>query len=159
MRLATLFVAASAFAASAAIGAGETIINIEDVPANVLETAIQTAPGSEFYRVSTETENGVLVYEFEATSFDGKHIEVDVLADGTLDEVEMEMSLDELPTEVTQGLFAQYPGFTPSYIEASIRSDWSTVYEIEGVSASGERLAVDINESGDIISVSDGALS
>ena len=150
MRLAFAFSAAAAFALSALSSNAETL-SITDVPEHVYETAIQTAPGVSFDRVTAERENGVLIYEFEARSFDGKHIEVDVREDGSLEEVEMEMSESELPELVRAAIEDAHPGFEIAYIEASIRGDWTTVYEVEGSTAKGEELALDLSESGEIL--------
>ncbi len=145
--------------AAAAHAEGETAISFDAVPANVMDTALTTAPGVEFEKVSTEEENGATIYEFEATTFEGKHVEVDVREDGTLMEIEMEMDFDEVPDAVVETLLAAYPDFAETYVEASIRGDWSTVYEIEGDTRDGERVAVEISEVGEIITVSDEALS
>ncbi len=157
MRIA-LALTASLFAV-AADAAGETEISFEDVPRAVMDTAVATAPGVEFVKVSTEAENGATIYEFEATAFDGKHIEVDVREDGALAEVEIEMDMDEVPDEVVEALRAAYPDFRESSIEASIRGDWSTVYEIEGETREGAAVALEISEDGEILNVADAALS
>lgn len=150
---------ASFFSATTAFASGETEISFDDVPAIVMETVIATAPALDFHRVSTEIENGVLVYEFEATTFDGKHVEIDVLEDGTLAEIEMETSQDETPAAVTEALFEAYPDFEISYIEASTREDWSMIYEIEGKTAEGNEITLEIAEDGKILSVTENALS
>ncbi|WP_428408899.1 PepSY domain-containing protein [Hyphococcus sp.] len=79
-----LAAAASIALMSASLASANTDIAIDDVPENVLDTAIRTAPGVTFDRVSIEEENGVLVYEFEATDHAGRHIEIDVAEDGEL---------------------------------------------------------------------------
>ncbi len=136
----------------------ETEIAMVDVPEKVLDTAIATAPGVDFTKVSTETENGVTIYEFEAKGPDGKHIEIDVREDGSLEEIEMETSLEETPDAVRNALEASQPGFSASYVETSVRGS-AFVYEIEGTTAEGVFAELEISEDGEILSVSDGAES
>jgi hypothetical protein len=136
----------------AAFADGE--IFFDDVPVQVMETAISTAPDLNFDRVSIETENGVRVYEFEATTHDGKHVEVDVLEDGTLDEVEMETELSDVPASVIKVLQTEKPGFEPSFIEASVRANGVFAYEFSGTTIDGQDIDIEISEDGDVLSVS-----
>ena len=103
-----------------------------DVPIAALKTY---APGVIFTRYAYEDEYGQRIYEFEAYDMDGRHIEVDVLADGTLQEIEMEKTWDEVPTYVVMELTIAHPDFLPEFIEASIRPNGETVYEFEGLEA------------------------
>ena len=136
----------------------ETEMKLTDVPEDVVDTAIATAPGVEFDRVSVEVENGVSIYEFESEDHEGKHIEIDVREDGKLEEIEMEISLDETPENVTEVLEETAPGFEPAYIEASTRPDGSTVYEFEG-SIEGGEVDIEIDESGEVLVFADDNVS
>ncbi|WP_026942783.1 PepSY domain-containing protein [Hellea balneolensis] len=106
-----------------------------EVPTAALKTAEHYAPGVVFTRYAYEDENGQRIYEFEAHDMDGRHIEVDVLADGTLQEIEMEKEWDEVPIYVAMELTIEHPNFSPEFIEASIRPNGETVYEFEGIEA------------------------
>ncbi len=108
-------------------------INRSDVPIAALKTAEHFAPGVIFTRYAYEDENGTKVYEFEAHDADGRHIEVDVLADGTLQEIEMEKAENEVPMYVLMELSITQPDFVPTFIEASIRPTGEIVYEFEGM--------------------------
>lgn len=145
----------AAFAATAPfVVYAETEIAFEDVPENVLDTALRTAPGVTFDRVSIDRENGRAIYEFEAADHNGKHIEVDVYEDGRLEEIEMEVTLDETPLAVRQTLENEADGFEPDYIELSVRSGrYPYVYEFDGV-LSGRQLSVEIAETGELLSIS-----
>ncbi|MEM9494766.1 MAG: hypothetical protein AAGA09_02090 [Pseudomonadota bacterium] len=154
-----LFAAIAASATALAISnAAETMVTIDDVPEPVLETAIATAPGAVFDRISIEIENGVTVYEFESKDAAGRHIEIDVLEDGTLDEIELETTLNETPLAVREAMKKTAPGFEPTYIEASVRADGSYIYELEGV-YQGSEVDMEITEDGRVLFLSDDNLS
>ncbi|PHR93809.1 MAG: hypothetical protein COA69_04045 [Robiginitomaculum sp.] len=119
-------------------------IKKSEVPAAALATAEYYAPGVTFFRYAYEDEEGVRVYEFEAIDPDGRHIEVDVLADGALQEIEWEKKMDEVPAGVRASLELKYPDMQVSFIEASIRPDGSFHYEFEGVDADGDFMDVEI---------------
>lgn len=147
------------FATTAASATLNNRVELSDLSSRILETAYAAAPGVEFESVSIELENGVAVYELEATGPDGKHIEVDVYEDGRLQEIEMEMSADEVPEIVMAALERRSPGFEPSYIEASIRPDGVFLYEFEGVAADGQTIEIEIGEDGEVLSEDVGAVS
>lgn len=144
--IATFILAAPALA--------ETEVSQADIPEAVAETAMETAPGVTFTKVSTEIEEGRTVYEFQGQSHDGKHIEVDVFDDGTLQEVEMEMDFDELPAAVKLSMNSRFPGFRATYVESSVHSTGVFLYEIEGVTADGAAITVEMAEDGAVSSAS-----
>ena len=138
-----------------AIATASDEISLEDVPENVLDMASRTAPGVTFDRVSIEVENGLTVYEFEAEDHAGRHIEIDVDESGRLEEIEMETDLEDVPPQVMITLANTAPGFTPDYIELSVReSGRYFVYEFEG-RLDGARLNIEIAENGELLLVSD----
>lgn len=146
-----LLLIAAAWLAAPAYAHAETEISFDDVPDNVMETAIETAPGVSFDRVSTEIENGQMVYEFEAEDHAGNHIEIDVLEDGSLDEIEMELDWNAVPVAVANSLQNTAPGFEPTYIELSVREGGGVfVYEFEG-EFDGQEVDIEIDESGDVL--------
>lgn len=148
MQRALLLIAAAWLAAPAY---AETEISFDDVPDNVMETAIETAPGVSFDRVSIEIEDGQTIYEFEAEDHAGNHIEIDVFEDGSLDEIEMELDWNDIPAAVANSLQNAAPGFEPTYIELSVRDGGSLfVYEFEG-EFDGQEVDIEIEESGDVL--------
>ncbi|MEM8988655.1 MAG: PepSY domain-containing protein [Pseudomonadota bacterium] len=153
-----LVIAAVFTAAAPAFAESKSEIDFDDVPAVVLKTAEETAPGVVFERVSIEIEDGVAVYEFEATSFDGKHIEIDVAEDGTLEEIELQKSLDEVPAEILKVLAEAVPEAEPVYIEASVRGGFY-VYEFECAAEDGAMVDVEIDENGKVLSLVRGNLT
>jgi len=110
-------------------------IKRSEVPAAALKTAEYYAPGVTFTRYAYEDEDGERIYEFEAHDSAGRHIEVDVLADGTLQEIELEKEWDEVPIHVLMELSIAHPSFSSDFIEASIRPNGEIVYEFEGMDA------------------------
>ncbi len=142
---------ASIALASISLASANTSISLEDVPENVLDTAIRTAPGVTFDRVSIEEENGVAIYEFEATDHAGRHIEIDVTEDGELEEIEMEQDVEDLPTAVAATLDETVPGFEPDYVEFSVRQTAPVyVYEFDG-SYEGRPVEIEIAEDGELL--------
>lgn len=128
-----------------------TEIALEEAPPEVLQTAIATAPGVDFLRVTIEAEDGRRVYEFEGRGPSGEHIEIDVYENGDLKEIEMEIAASDLPGAVRASLEEAAPGLEIAYVETSIRMDGVFVYEIEGRMQDGDRLAIDIREDGRIL--------
>ena len=108
----------------------EAAITMADVPVNVsmAAQAVATAEGYQIQDVSTEVErDGRLNYEFGGEGF-----EIDITADGTLDEIERTSNLGELPQEVQNTLQGLLQGFEPSTVETSTRPEGVVVYEFEG---------------------------
>lgn len=147
------------FCAVAFEAAAAEEISLSDVPANVMARAEETAPGVTFTRVTVETENGARIYEFEAVGPDGRHIEVDVTDQAVLEEIEMEIAEDDMPRDVARALERRFPGMSVESVEESVRAGGVFIYEIEGVTAAGASVSVEIAESGEIVSVSDRAFS
>lgn len=117
------------------------------VPAVVMMTAKNFAPGIKFTRVGFEFEDGEKIYEFEGHSEDGRHIEVDVRGNGALQEIEMEVTWDEVPIAIQIELELSNPQFKPNFIEASTRPNGTTVYEFEEI-IGGKFADVEILETG-----------
>lgn len=125
----------------------ESTVPMDQVPQEVMTTAEENAGGVTFEQVSVENEDGTEIYEFAATK-EGMGYEVDVLADGTLEEIEEEIAMDALPEAVSSALEAELAGFEPEYIEKSTREDGSTVvFEFEG-QHEGQAIDAEINEDG-----------
>ncbi|MCB9896932.1 MAG: hypothetical protein H6825_02895 [Planctomycetes bacterium] len=66
---------------------GEMAVNLRDVPAAILAAANAALPGASFTAASTEMEDGVAHWELSGT-VDGEDVEIELLADGTLLEIE-----------------------------------------------------------------------
>lgn len=138
-----------------AIATANDQISLDDVPEIVLDMAMRTAPGIAFDRVSIEREDGLTIYEFEGEDHAGRHIEIDVDENGRLEEIEMQTDFADVPQAVIATLEKTAPGFSPTYIELSVR-DASPyyVYEFEG-SQDSVSVTVEIAEDGELLIVSD----
>lgn len=121
--------AALAFAASA--HAQDTKIELSAVPQNIMDTAMKEVPDFKAASANTEMEDGKTVYEVQGMAGD-KKVEVDVMEDGTLDEVETEVDMSAVPKAVTDAVMGKMPNFKPNKIEESKRPA-GTFYEIEGM--------------------------
>lgn len=94
---------------------------------------------------NTEMEGSKKVYELQGMA-DGKKVEVDVIEDGTLDEVETEIEMGALPEAVTKAVMGKMPNFKPGKIEQS-RRPAGTYYEIEGTDGSN-KMDIEIKADG-----------
>ena len=152
------FIAAALLATALTPAFAQTPVSMDEVPAAVMETAIETAPGIDFVSVSTEIENGVTVYEFQGVAYDGRRIEVDVLADGSLQEIEMEETEGDLPAAVVATIEDLQPEGIILLVETTVDGDGFS-YEVEVETEQGTLVAYEISETGELLSTDEGALS
>lgn len=131
---------------------------MENVPQAVLDAANKAAEGRTLTAVSMEMENGTAIYEFAVEREDGRAMEIDIFEDGSLDEIELEVAMEDLPESVRAKIEADLPGFVPTLIEKSTRPS-GIFYEFEGPSADGSGdVDVEIAEDGsEIVVKSDAA--
>lgn len=143
------FLLASAVAAlsAPAFGQDESTTQMSDVPLAAMAAARAIAGVDEFKSVGVDLDGGSATYELATTSDDGKALEVDVLEDGTVEEVEYQVDLETVPEKVTTLLRKYFPEMEPTLIERSVRGDFVTFYEFEG-SVDGQELDVEVREDG-----------
>ena len=67
----------------------EEEVPLSGVPANVLAAANSAVPGGEITEVEAEVEDGVVIYDVEKV-VDGVEYEIEVTADGKVQEIEKE---------------------------------------------------------------------
>ena len=89
----------------------EDSITMKDVPAEVKAAAQAAGNGLTFEKVGLDLDNGTATYELAGKGADGKMIEIDVLSDGTIEEVEQEISMDNVPDAVKKMLAKYMPKF------------------------------------------------
>lgn len=121
----------------------ETTVKMEDVPTVVMDAALANANGVTFDTVSMD--DGV--FEFAGKAASGMGLEVDVMEDGTIEEIEEQIDASALPAEVAATLASSLAGFTPSYVEKSTRPEGVVVYEFEGT-VDGKEIDAEINADG-----------
>lgn len=82
---------------------GEKHLKKSNLPAAVQKTADEQSQGATVKGYATEMEGGKRVYEVELTA-NGHSKDITIAADGTVLEIEEEVSLDSLPAAVREGL-------------------------------------------------------
>lgn len=83
----------------------------DKLPKAVMDRIKARLPGAEITSAEKETEDGKVVYDIEL-KHEGRKYEMDILADGTLIEIEKEVALKDVPAAVTKALKAKYPDAT-----------------------------------------------
>ena len=150
-RMTTTALALALVAPTLAFAQEENAVDMADVPPAAMEAASAEAgklglQDVQFASVSIDPDAGTETYEFLTTAASGKSLEIDVLADGTVEEVEEEIEMGDLPEPVLATLESELSGFEPSMVERSTRAD-KVVFEFEGM-MDGREIDVEIDEDG-----------
>ena len=135
--------AVAALPALAQTTAEESSMKLEEVPAAVMTAANANANGTTFDKAQMDGE----VYELSGKMANGMMMEVDVMADGTIEEVEEQIEMSALPAEVSASLEKELAGFAPTMIEKSTRAEGVVIYEFEG-SHDGKEIDAEIAADG-----------
>jgi len=130
---------------------GEQNIALDQVPPQVLHTADQAAQGADLTKAQVDFDEVEAVYELTAAD-----IEVDVKADGTLQEIEEKIVRRQVPREVRRLLRHSFPDLRIDQIERSTRPTpvglLQRFYEFDGENR-GEEIDLIINERGTVFTV------
>jgi hypothetical protein len=114
-----------------------------ELPAAVLQSAQAEVPGGTFAGAESEQEDGALCYEVAFTLADGRKVELELLADGTVLEREEKITEAALPAPVRTALAALQPAGTV----VSVEKKTVTYYEIKR--KNGERYSeITLNPAG-----------
>ncbi|GJL55364.1 MAG: hypothetical protein NPIRA02_24960 [Nitrospirales bacterium] len=126
----------------------EPPIELNAIPATIMQQAQEQFPDATFGSANTETEpGGNFVYEIQGILQDGRKLEYDVNPSGEIQEVEIEFQSDMVPGAVMKAIQKNLPGFTPTFIEASHSASMQVVgYEFVGQIGKN---TIDINVSAD----------
>ena len=133
--------------ATPALAQDEKAITMDQAPPAARDAATKAVEGISFEKVQIDSDEGTETYEFAGKTADGVMIEVDVLADGTIEEIEQQIDASALPAEVKTTLDHNLPSFKPTMVEKSTRPNNAVVYELEG-SHEGKDVDVEINADG-----------
>ena len=129
----------------------EETMTMEEVPEAAMEAAEAeaSAMGVTLKEVAMDDDEGTMTYELSGQMENGMMFEVDVLEDGSVEEIEEEIDMSMVPEEVSATLQENLPGFEPEFAERSTRpmEDGLVVYEFEGTHEGGP-VDVEINEDG-----------
>ena len=108
--------------------AQDKVLTRSQLPAAVAVTADKETSGSTVKGYATETEHGKKVYEVE-TLVDGHTRDIQIAADGTLNEVEEEVSMTSLPSGVSRSLTIRAKGATITKVESLTKGGRLVAYE------------------------------
>lgn len=152
------FVSAIALLATPVFAQEEATLELTAVPAAVMTAAqgVPQAAGVTFDKAQMDDDEGTATYEISGKMANGMMLEVDVLEDGTIEEIEEQIELAALPAPVKASLDAELAGFVPTFIEKSTRSGDVVVYEFEG-SHDGKEIDAEINADGTGFTMADDA--
>ena len=140
--------------AAFALAAGSSFaLELNQVPAHVIEVAKHYAPDAEWTSAGTDYDGQLMEPEYEITgTMNGSKIEVDVSPEGMLHEVETAITASDVPQPTMTLLNAYLPGFTPM----SARPNGVTFYEFEGT-VDGREVDIEVNAQGTEIIIADDA--
>lgn len=111
-----------------AANAVEKKIERSALPPAVEKTLAANLNGATIKGFTTERENGVQVYEAE-TMLNGHSRDMEIQADGTLNEIEEEVSFDTLPADVQAALTARARGSKITKVESLTKHGKLVAYE------------------------------
>jgi hypothetical protein len=151
-----LITAAVLALATPALAQEENTIELTAVPKPAMDAAMANANGVTFDAAQIDDDEGTETYELSGKMASGMTLEIDVLADGTLEEIEEQIDVAALPAEVAAALEQNLPGFAPTYVEKSTRPDGAVVYEFEGTH-DGKEIDAEINADGSNFVMADDA--
>ncbi len=130
-RIRIAFTSLAAFSLMTLIArADEKAISVGDLPAAVKKAIKKKFPKAEIEKASKEVEDGKTTYEV-LLEIEDKPVDVAFKTDGTILEIEKEISFTQLPAKVKQAFKAKYPGAKVEKVEEVTRGeDGPAVYEI-----------------------------
>jgi uncharacterized membrane protein YkoI len=133
--LSTLSAALVLFNAFYAVSAQEHRINRSQLPAAVEKTLKNQSKGAMIKGLSTDIEGGQKVYEVEMI-FNGHTRDIEIAHDGTLNEVEEEVSFDCLSPEVQNALRSKAGAAKIVKVESITKTGALVAYEASTLNGS-----------------------
>ncbi len=142
---------------AAAVAAGVLLLTVDasaqekrikrsDLPAGVEKTVQAQSAGATIRGFSTEKENGQILYEAELT-VSGHSKDISMTADGTIVEIEEQVSLDALPAEVKAGLQAKAGNGKILKVESLTKKNKIVAYEAK-VETNGKKTEIQVGPNG-----------
>jgi putative PepSY-like beta-lactamase-inhibitor len=120
------------------------------VPAQVRDSMEARFPGAQVRSVEREKEGGNIVYDYELTQ-NGRKYEMDIKEDGTVLEVEKQLTGRDIPDSVTRAVQARYPNAAIKEVmevdKVSGRQETPDHYEVtlSGAGAKGKEVEVSLD--------------
>jgi len=128
--------------------------DLDEVPKQVMDTLKARFPGAEIHKCSKEKEGDLTVYDFEFTQ-EGQKFEMDILEDGTVQNWEKEVSINDLPGAVRKAVETKYPNAALKEIMAitAVRNGKHTPegYEIALETADREEVEITVAPDGQFL--------
>ena len=145
---ANLFVvlAASGLLLTGTSSAQEKKIKRSDLPPAVEKTVAAQSAGATIKGFSTEKENGQTLYEVEMT-VNGRSKDISMTADGSIVEIEEQVALDSLSSDVKAGLQAKAGKGTILRVESLTKKGKLVAYEAK-VDTNGKKSEVQVGPDG-----------
>ncbi len=126
--------------------AQEKKIKRSDLPPAVEKTVAQQSRAATIRGFSTEKENGQTLYEVEMT-VDGHSKDIAMATDGSIVEIEEQVSLDSLPPEIKAGLQAKAGKGKILKVESLTKKDKLVAYEAQ-LETNGKKSEVQVGPDG-----------
>jgi uncharacterized membrane protein YkoI len=141
-----LAVAASGLLLAGIASAQEKKIKRSDLPPAVEKTVAAQSAGATIRGFSTEKENGQTLYEVEMT-VNGHSKDISMTTDGSIVEVEEQVTLDSLSPEVKAGLQAKAGKGKILKVESLTKKNKLVAYEAK-VETNGKKAEVQVGPDG-----------
>jgi hypothetical protein len=126
--------------------AQEKKIKRSELPPAVEKTVAAQSAGATIRGFSTEKENGQTLYEAELT-VNGHSKDISMTADGSIVEIEEQVSLDSLPAEVKAGLQAKAGNGKILKVESLTKKNKLVAYEAK-VETNGKKTEIQVGPDG-----------
>jgi hypothetical protein len=126
--------------------AQEKKIRRSDLPAAVEKTVAAVSKDATIKALSEETQNGKTTYEVEMI-VNGHTKDVEVEPSGAIVEIEEEVAMDSLPTEVKAGLTAKTAGGEILKVESLTKQGHLVAYEAK-IEKAGQKTEIQVGPSG-----------
>jgi hypothetical protein len=112
-----------------------------DCPAAVTSAVTKAVADGTIRSCRAETEDGRAQFEVVVDSKARGKLEIDVLPDGTIDQIEEKIDVSALPDAVTKAFAAKYPGATPTRAEKQTHGDGKISFEVAFTAKTGKKEA------------------
>jgi hypothetical protein len=139
-------IAASGLLLAGTASAQEKKIKRSDLPPAVEKTVAAQSAGATIRGFSTEKEKGQILYEVEMT-VNGHSKDISMTADGSIVEIEEQVSLDSLSPEVKAGLQAKAGKGKILKVESLTKKEKLVAYEAQ-VETNGKKSEVQVGPDG-----------
>lgn len=133
----------------ATANAKEEDVPLDQAPKAVLDAVKAKFPGAKLTEASKEIKDGKTTYEI-ALEHKRQEYTVSVTAEGTINEVEREMKIKDLPQAVTAAIKKKYPKAELEEAEEVTASD-KTTYEVVIETSAKKDIKVTVDSAGKII--------